>query len=254
MSLEETLARLGLDGKRARFYLAALELGEAPITRVARKAGVSRTTAYDLLARLAREGLVTQVAKSGRIHVLAEEPGALLQALDQRRALLCGVIPELRSFFNRSRVKPRIHTYEGADGVRAVLIDRLTCRSKRLRGILSMADLLEVPGREEMEELIARRVAAGIHLQAVRSRAKEVDPIWPSSAAELRELRYAPEGLVFTMTTYIYDHKVSLISSRRENFGMIIESEEFAAMQDHLFEVLWQASTPAPEPAARAAP
>jgi sugar-specific transcriptional regulator TrmB len=247
MSLEESLARLGLDGKRARFYLAALELGEAPITQVARKAGVGRTTAYDLLARLSRDGLLTQVAKSGRIHVLAEAPEAILRAADERRALLAGLVPELRSFFNRSRVKPRIHTYEGADGIRTVLMDRLSCRSKRLRGILSMADLLEVPGRQDMDRLIALRIEAGVFLQAIRSRPKEVDPIWPTSAAQLRELRYAPEGLVFSMTTYIYDNKVSLISSRRENFGMIIESEEFAAMQTHLFEVLWQASTPVPE-------
>ncbi len=247
MALEETLARLGIEGRRARFYLAALELGEAPITAVARKAGVSRTTAYDLLTRCVGDGLLTQVEKSGRLHVLAEDPAALLRRLDERRALLTGLLPELRSVFNRSIVKPRIHFYEGVEGIRTVLLDRLECRSGRLRGILSMQDLLEVPGRREMDRLIALRIEAGIHLQTVRSRAKEVDHIWPSRASDLRELRYAPEGLVFAMTTYIYDHKVSIISSRSENFGMIIESEEFATLQDNLFEVLWRVSEPAPE-------
>ncbi|HEX7125418.1 MAG TPA: helix-turn-helix domain-containing protein [Thermodesulfobacteriota bacterium] len=254
MALEETLARLGIDGRRARFYLAALELGEAPITAVAQKAGVSRTTAYDLLARLLREGLVTRVEKSGRLHVLAEDPAALLRRLDERRALLTAALPELRSVYNRSTVKPRIHFYEGAEGIRTVLLDRLQCRSRRLRGILSMQDLLEAPGRREMDRLIALRIEAGIHLQAIRSRAKEVDHIWPSSPSDLRELRYAPEGLVFAMTTYIYDHKVSFISTRRESFGMIVESEEFAALQENYFEVLWRVSEPAPvfdgEPAA----
>lgn len=247
MALEETLSRLGIEGRRARFYLAALELGEAPITAVARKAGVSRTTAYDLLARLMRDGLVTQVEKSGRLHVLAEDPTTLLQRLDERRALLTGALPELRSVFNRSIVKPRIHFYEGVDGIRTVLLDRLQCRSGRLRGILSMQDLLEVPGRREMDRLIALRIEAGIHLQAIRSRAKEVDHIWPSRGADLRELRYAPEGLVFAMTTYMYDQKVSFISTRRESFGMIVESEEFATLQENYFECLWRASDPAPE-------
>lgn len=246
MALEETLTRLGIEGRRARFYLAALELGEAPITAVAHKAGVSRTTAYDLLARLMREGLVTQVEKSGRLHVLAEDPATLLQRLDERRALLTGALPELRSVYNRSSLKPRIHFYEGLEGIRTVLLDRLQSRSRRLRGILSMQDLLEVPGRREMDRLIQLRIDAGIHLQAIRSRAKEVDHIWPSRASDLRELRYAPEGLVFAMTTYIYDHKVSFISTRRESFGMIVESEELAALQDNYFEVLWRASEPAP--------
>ena len=35
MDLEEALAQIGIGGKRARFYLAALELGEAPIQKVA---------------------------------------------------------------------------------------------------------------------------------------------------------------------------------------------------------------------------
>jgi hypothetical protein len=44
------------------------------------------------------------------------------------------------------------------------------------------------------------------------------------------------------MTSYIYDNKVSIISSRRENFAMTIESEEFALMQRNLFEVFWASS------------
>ncbi len=249
MELEAGLARLGIEGKRAKFYLAALELGEAPITEIAKKAGISRTTAYDVLARLVQQGLVTQVEKSGRLHVLAEDPASLLRALDDRRQLLAGLLPELRSIYNLSAVKPRIHFYEGVEGIRTVLHDTLGCRSRQLRGILSVLDLFEVPGMREMEQYVARRIEAGIFLRVVRSRVKEAGDVWPTRRADLRELRYTPEGVVFTMTTYIYDNKVSMISSRRENFGMIIESEEFAALQANLFEVLWQASEPVPEPA-----
>lgn len=249
MQLEEGLARLGLDGKRARFYLAALELGEAPITAIAKKAGLTRTTAYDILGRLLQEGLVTQVEKSGRLHVLAESPSTLLRAVEERRQLLRSLLPELQSLYNLSPVKPRIHYHEGVEGIRTVLHDSLGCRGKRLRGILSMVDLLDVPGRREMERYIARRIAAGIFLQVVRSRVKEVGDIWPTRREDLRELRYTPDGIVFTMTTLIYDDKVAMISSRRENFGMIIESEEFAKLQEALFEVLWRASEPAPEAA-----
>ena len=46
------------------------------------------------------------------------------------------------------------------------------------------------------------------------------------------------------MTTWIYDDKVSMISSSREHLGMIIESAEFAQDDDEPFTVLWAASTP----------
>lgn len=245
MNLEESLSRIGIAGKRARFYLAALELGEAPVQKVAEKAGITRTTAYDLLGRLVREGLVSRVEKDGRTHIAAEDPARLLGVLDDRRRTVEEMLPELRALHSHSSVRPRIRFYEGRDGINAVLYDTLSCRSKRLEGILSMTDLFQVPGRPEMEQYVAARIAAGVRLRVVRSREKDVGPdVWPSRAEDLRELRHAPEGAVFTMTTWTYDDKVSIIASRREDFGMIVESEEFAEMMRHLFAALWLASTP----------
>jgi hypothetical protein len=157
------------------------------------------------------------------------------------------VLPELRSRYSRSAARPRIRYYEGRDGISAVLSDTIECRSKRLKGILSMtSDVFKVLGQFAMEQYVARRIAAGVHLQVVRSRQLEAgQDRWLSRAEDLRELRWAPAGAVFTMTTWTYDDKVSVISSRRENFGIIIQSEEFSDLMNTLFAVLWQASQPA---------
>ena len=80
--------------------------------------------------------------------------------------------------------------------------------------------------------------------RVVRSRASDIHAHWKDSAEDLRELRFAPEDFETSMTTYIYDETVTIISSRRENFAMTIESAEFAALQRQLFEALWSASTP----------
>lgn len=246
MNLSDTLQQIGLNGSRAKFYLAALELGEAPVTEIARKAGLRRTTAYQLLPRLLEEKLVTTVQKHGKVYVAGEEPRRLLRLFEERERLLGTILPELNSLYNRSPIKPKIRYYEGRDGLATVLADTLECHSRQLCAILSMADLRDAPGHQE--EYIAERVRRGIHLRVIRSRAKEVgDGLWPTCAAELRQLRYAPSGIVFSMTTWIYDDKVSLISSVRENFGMIIESGEYSQTMTNLFDVLWAASTPEPE-------
>ena len=57
----EKLERFGLSGKKGRFYMAALELGEAPVLTIAERAGIGRTTAYDIMSRLMEEGLLTQI-------------------------------------------------------------------------------------------------------------------------------------------------------------------------------------------------
>ena len=249
MTVEDELNRLGLDSKETRFYLAALELGQAPVRIIADKAGISRTNAYDVLGRLRRKGVVTYLErgtpkKKKRFDVVAEDPVRLLTLVDEQRKAAEAALPDLRSIFNRSTVTPRIRLYEGSEGIKTVLYDTLNCRSKVLCGILSMRDLLEVPGRPETERYIAQRIDAGIFLRVVRSREKETANMWQTSASELRDVRYTPPGLVFTMTTWIYDEKVAIVSSRRENFGMTIESEEFARMQQNLFNVLWAACEP----------
>jgi sugar-specific transcriptional regulator TrmB len=249
MSLEDELSRLGLDRKEARFYLAALELGQASVRLIADKAGISRTNAYDVLTRLLVKGTVTQVERGSartkkKFDVIAEDPSRLISLLDERRSVAQSILPELRSIYHRSTVKPRVRLYEGLEGIRTVLYDTLNCRSKQLFGILSMHDLLDVPGRAETDEYIRQRIKAGIFLRVLRSREKDVGDIWPTSAAEMREVRYAPAGMVFTMTTWIYDEKVAIVSSRRENFGMTIESEEFARVQKNLVSVLWTVSKP----------
>ncbi len=240
------LAQLGLTGKKGRFYLAALELGEAPVTAVAERAGIGRTTAYDVLDGLVNEGLVTQIEKSGKMYVVAEDPAVLLRNLEQRRRLVEEVLPEIQAIYSHSMFKPRMRYYGGAEGIATVLNDTLNCRSGELRGILSMQELLEAPGPEFMERYIQRRIEAGLKLRVVRSKDEEVSNAWGSRADELREVRFSPHHVPFTMTCYIYDDKVACISSRRENFAFLIQSAEFAGLQTALFETLWAASSPIP--------
>jgi sugar-specific transcriptional regulator TrmB len=244
MDIGDSLAKLGIGGTEARFYLAALEFGQAPVRQIARKAGIGRTNAYDVLSRLVDRGLVTQAPRSGdrKNHVVAEDPSRLVRMLEEQRQSLDAVLPDLRLIYNNSTVKPRVRFYEGVEGIKRVLDETLTCRSKRLLGVLSMGDLFNVPGRAAMQDYVQRRIAAGVALKVLRSREKDVGDIWPTRAEDLRQLRYAPAGMVFTMTMYIYDDTVSVISSRRENFGMTIQSAELAGMQEHLFMVLWDAS------------
>lgn len=246
MSFTRTLIDLGLNETHARFYLAALELGRVTVRDVANKAGISRTNAYDVLARLAEEGLVSQLpATPGqKTLVIAEPPERLIELLDQRRKRAVDVLPELRSIHNRSHAKPRVRYYEGLDGIKSALDATLTASDGQLLGILSMQDLYQVPGREWMDDHVCRRIEAGVKLRAIRSSSKDIHGFWAHNPAELRDVRYAPPDYVFAMTSYIYDNCVAIISSQRENFAMTLQSEEFAAMQRYLFEALWMTSSP----------
>lgn len=243
--IAEKLAALGLDDKEIRFYLAALELGSASVTEVASRAKVTRTNGYDILARLEERGLLSQTSGNGVRNVVAEDPGVLLNKWDETRNVLQDLVPELRSLFNAAPHKPKVRFYEGADGIEKVLWGTLDCRDKRLVAILSMNELLEVPSGPGMQRYIDERVRRGIALRVLRSRSRETASIWQSSIAELRDLRYAPGTIDLGMTMYIHDDTVSYLSSKKENYGLVIESAELAALHRALFEGLWLSSQPA---------
>jgi sugar-specific transcriptional regulator TrmB len=244
MAIDRVLMDIGLHETEVRFYLAALELGQAPMRDIARKAGISRTNAYDVFSRLLEQRLVNEIPQSAdrSMLIMAESPERVLEIVEERRKKLESIMPELLSLHNRAPEKPKVRYYQGSDGIKAVLDETVGSRSKMLLGILSMSDLYEVPGRAWMDDNVRRRIDAGVTLRVVRSPTKDLHPFWSDNPEDLRILRYAPDNFSFSMTTYIYDDTVALISSRKENFAMTIESAEFAAMQTGLFETLWAAS------------
>lgn len=244
MPLLKELEQFGWENKKARIYLAALELGEAKANSIAKKAGLARPTAYDILEKLSQEGLISFYEKRGVRYFIGENPEAMQRQLQAKQTTLAELMPQLKSVYNTIDAKPRIRFYEGLAGVKAIFEDTLTVRDKFLAGILSMADLYKTPGKKFMDDYVTRRIQTKIKLRVIRSQTKEVEETWPSSAKESRELRYAPEGMIFPETLYIYDNKVAIIGTQKDNFGLIIESGDFHQTQENLFNALWSVSRP----------
>jgi len=249
VSLWEELVDFGFDVKDARFYLEVLEAGRLSVADAAERAYVSRTNGYDVAKRLAHLGLVqfVEVEETGRgprrVTMLeACNPDVLLTEVEQRRRHLETLVPRLQAIRAKGEL-PRVRYLEGSTGISAALFETLAWESP-IRGILSMQDLIEAPGREAMRDYIAGRREHGLWLKVIRAEEKEGDLNWPSSEEDLRELRLAPPGHAYPFTILFGERAVVTLSSRRENFAMIVEDPEYARLQRDLFESMWQISTP----------
>jgi sugar-specific transcriptional regulator TrmB len=248
----QQLAQLGLDPREARFYVAVLTLGRTTVARAAQHANVSRTSGYDLARRLINRGLLQTIefGESGRredrsrSELVAADPSSLFDEVDRRRALLENLVPQLRAVQSTARARPKVRYLEGVAGIREALFETLTWPSP-IRGIFAMKDLFLVPGEDALDEYVESRRERALTLHVVRSPERDIPRRWPTSRAALRIARYAPPDLVFTMTTIIGEDAVAVMSSRQEGFAMMIDSREYALTQASLFEVLWNASTPA---------
>lgn len=199
--MREELEQAGLDPKEAQLYLAILALGQPTVAQAAQAAQVSRTNAYDVVRRLTQRGLVTvteigptgERAGRGRGVLRATDPEQFLTEWQARGNVLRELVPRLKAVMSTETSRPRVRYLEGQTGITAALWETLTW-GVPLKGILSMMDLLQVPGRQTMEEYIAKRRDLGITLNVVRSPEKETEDLWPSHEQDLRDVRFAPCG------------------------------------------------------------
>lgn len=242
---EESLKKYGLTRKQSQLYIAALKTGPAPLQKIAVAAKMGRTNAYDGIHSLVAKGLVS-ITSEVRCDIFTAEPPKMLKKLLRDQELeLDELIPQLEAFNAQTEFKPKIMFYPGIEGYKTAYEDSLTTPDKKLFGIFSTRSTWEVLGREYVDRVIEKRVKKGIHLRVVRPRAGEVIPrSYPTSVGNLRDLRFAPESMDFAATTYVYGNKVMILSSKRETFGLIIESADIANAHRNYFEALWQISTP----------
>ena len=77
--LPTTLHTLGFSTKEATVYVALLELGTGTVTQIARKAGINRTTGYDILDSLAAKGIVNVTGKEPKQESAAEPPKPVME-------------------------------------------------------------------------------------------------------------------------------------------------------------------------------
>ena len=64
MAKIDLLKEFGFKEKEATVYLGLLELGEAKVHDIALKAKISRSTTYEILEKLAEEGMVVSFEKN----------------------------------------------------------------------------------------------------------------------------------------------------------------------------------------------
>jgi len=242
-AIEESLHKYGLTPKQSRLYIAALKTGPAPLQKIAAEANLGRTNAYDAIHTLITKGLISISMDRKRHLYIAQPPKMLKKLLRDQELELDELIPQLEVFNGQSEFKPKILFYPGIEGYKIAYEDSLTAPDKKLFGIFASQATWEVLGRDYVDRVIEKRVKKGIHLKVIRPRSGEQAGTYPTSEGNLRDMRFAPEGMDFATTTYVYGNKVMILSSKAEMFGMIIESADIANAHRNYFEALWQIST-----------
>ncbi len=240
---QEGLKNLGFSEKEANVYIALLELGKGTVSEIAHKAGINRTTGYDILSTLANKGLVSISGKEPKQEYIAEPPDKIEEMLDHRleqdRKYLGAardLIPQLKSIHNVSG-RPKVRFYEGEEGLIQVYEDTLTSH-ETIRAYATIDDMHRAlpnyfPGYYK------RRAEKGIVARGIIPKTPVAVERVAHNKEEAREAALIPaDKYYFSPEINIYDNKV-MIASWREKLGIIIESGEIADAMKKIFELAW---------------
>ena len=244
--IEKQLQATGLSNNEVSAYLALLDLGKGTVSQISRKAGLNRTTGYDILDRLVAKRLVSISGKEPKQEYLAESPDRienfLLAELEEKQTQLENArktIPQLKSIHNVAG-RPQIRFYEDTEGLKQVYEDTLTSHEP-IRGYASVDDMhLGLPGYFPV--YYERRTQKNIPIRAILTDTPEGRERAKHDAEEIRQSAFVPaQQYGFHPEINIYDNKI-MIASWREKLGIIIESGEIADAMKKIFELAWIAA------------
>ena len=141
--------------------------------------------------------------------------------------------------------RPKLQMFEGRQELQQMMKDLLLYRDITVYALWPMETIAKLLTAEFMAEFHKKRAERNISLQV----------IWPAGqlpeikkhsflkdATQKRQARVAPVGVDFSLGYSIYGNTVRFISSSKENFGFLVESNELATMMKSQWEIIWNLS------------
>ena len=240
----QTLKEIGLTANEANVYISLHAIGQNPASTLAKKAALNRSSCYTILNSLIQKGFIQQTIKSNITYFTATDPKHVIQHLktkktkiDENIENLGNFITHFKSLHSKSSKKPKVVFFEGCQGIKNSIEDSLTS-TEEIRIYSSIKELKKILPNY-FPKHYKTRTEKGVLIKAIFPACKESYRNKLRDKYENRETRLIPPELDFHLDIMIYDNKV-VITSLKEQFGLLIESEEMATAQKKIYDLVWE--------------
>lgn len=234
---------VGFSDKKANVYLSILKLGESTSNDIAKNAGIKRTTVYNILPELLKEGVIHKSKRLKKTLFYVEDPSDLISRIDEKRFGIEEIIPNLSSLHMTNKSNPRIVQYEGQKGIIQLYKDMLD-------SIPVGGELMSVIGANYAKDLMPYhvleyysdfRLKKKINHRIIGTNNDFIHDFKTRDKDEYRETRILEEGdELIGSDVRIFGNKVAMLSFKEGFIGMIIESEDLNKLNKILFERVWK--------------
>ena len=164
-TLRKRLEVLNLSEKETRVYLATLENGSGPASKIAEEARMNRVSTYGILETLLQRDYVQCRLVAGVKHFRAVSPGLLMEDKKQKLEALENVLPLLKSMEKTHHFRPGVRFFEGMDNLKKAYMETLKSTTE-ICGYASVKNILP-HWSEYMEEYVLERKKKNIFLRGL---------------------------------------------------------------------------------------
>lgn len=233
------LEKLGLSEGEAKTYLAALELGETTVARIAKKAEMKRTTAYEFVEGLRRQGLITVGRQGKRAVYIAEDPKKLRAQAEERTKLVEELIPGLLAMANVIDRKPTVRYFENQEGIYDIYRETLSFPDQAISMWMSDVGVWYDDLSFWTDYYIPSRMEKKISLRAILPETEKTRAFHEGDAKSLRQTRLDRGGGIDS-DIMLYGGRFAAFISSDEMIGLVVESRKIYSTLRHVFEAQWK--------------
>ncbi|MBW2980781.1 hypothetical protein KY360_05175 [Candidatus Woesearchaeota archaeon] len=248
--IENTLKSVGFTDSEVKVFLALLELGSSSITQIIEKSGTTSSKIYELLDKLIKKGLVSQVIKAGRKFYEPAPPKRILEYLNEKQQQLQNqvnevkeILPQLEMKYSMAKEVAEVSVYKGMKGIETIF--------SMIRDACNKGDEYYVYGArsgvtETQRIFLLRhhnlRIKKGIKLKILFSKDPEniTKPYEEMSLTEVKHME--PELMGPTQIMVVKDYAITILW-KKNPVGILTQNKDIAESYKKYFDYLWSQDT-----------
>tara|TARA_B100000315_G_C14493147_1_gene548601 strand:+ start:262 stop:993 length:732 start_codon:yes stop_codon:yes gene_type:complete len=238
------LEEIGLTGAEIKVFLSLLELGSSTAGKVVEKSGLQNAVVHRAFHSLSEKGLITYI-KEGKIkHYQTIEPKLLLTFLDEKKARIEKILPELEAKRGLAKQKPQATMFQGTRGVKELISFMLDTDSKEYFAYGAPQKAHDLLGDFFWENLHRRRIKKKIKAQLLFHSSLKWWADELNKKYKLTSVKTTKRNFEEMTETIICGRRVAIIIYLDKPFGFLIEEPLAANSYKKFFDIVWKTATP----------
>lgn len=221
----------GLTKPEYTLYMVLLKLKTASARDISKETGFHRTNIYDIMEKLKERGLVSFYKEGSTTFFKATDPKNLYNYLDQQKAVIDKIEPELSELYQKAKEETEIEIFKGKEGLVSAFKDILRENKPTFAFGVSAKLKENIPiFREQFIETVVRQKMP-YKLIYTRKITELPKPM---------EMRILKKEFVSPMEVHFYGNKTLQIIWEPDMRAILIKSKEFTEAYRKHFDVLWK--------------